>query len=236
MNDSERRRHPRHPTDDLPGRLAFSLDADVRNISLAGMAVRTTNPFSMDQKYTVKLGADEDSVEVVAAVRWCHFIGTRIDEEGDSISLYEAGFEFEGVLSDRAQSLLHFLEEHVILDLEERLFGRMEPKDGEPVNLSSEYRFQVKTLSYGGMAIEIGYSVPVDSVFPMTIQLGDAEFETPGRIANVVKPDIEGQKVRYLMGVEFVETDPEEREKLTAFIRERLAENHFPGPPDAAAD
>lgn len=229
-DESERRRHPRYPTDDLPGSLSFSLDADVRNISLAGMAVTTTSPFSLDQRYTVELGEGDETVEVVAVVRWCHLTGTRLDENGDSISVYEAGFEFEEVLSHRAQSLLAFLERHAVIDVEDRLFGRLEPRNGESVSLTSDYEFEVKTLSYSGMAIEIGFSVPVGSVFPMTISLGDDSFLTPGRIANVVKPDIEGKKVRFLMGVEFIETDPDEREKLVAFIR-RYLETEEPPPP-----
>ena len=229
-DESERRRHQRYPTDDLPGSLVFSLDADVRNISLAGMAVTTYSPFSLDQKYDVELGQEQDSVHVVAVVRWCHLTGTETNDDGDSVSVYEAGFEFEKVLSDRAQTLMKFLERHAVIDLEDRLFGRLEPRNDESVSLSSQYEFEVKTLSYSGMAIEIGFSVAVGAVFPMTISLGERSFQTPGRIANVVKADIEDKKVRYLMGVEFVEPDPAEREKLSNFIREHLAAGDPPSP------
>lgn len=222
-SDSDRRRHPRYDTEDLPGELVFSLDADVKNISLAGMAVTTRNPFTVDRVYTVQLGDQDDTVEIEATVRWCHFAKTEIDEEGDSITIYEAGFEFQEILSDRARDLLTFLEEHVVLDLEERLFGRLEPRNDRSVHLSSEYEFAVKKISNSGMLIEIGSPLPQDEVFPMTIRLGDGTFETPGRIASVVKPGIEGKRLKYHIGVEFVETDPRERELLGDFIRNQLA-------------
>ena len=229
--DSDRRRHPRYDTDDLPGELVFSLDADVKNISLAGMAVTTRNPFTVDRVYTVQLGEAGDTVEIEATVRWCHFARTEVDEEGNSVTIYEAGFEFQEILSERAKSLLTFLEEHVVLDLEERLFGRLEPRNDRSVSLSSEYEFEVKKISNSGMLIEIGSPLPENEVFPMTIRLGGETFETPGRIASVVKPGIEGKKVRYMIGVEFVETDPRERELLGAFIRNQLAkETEIPGP------
>jgi hypothetical protein len=219
----ERRRHPRHPVNDVKGMLHFSTGAKILNKSVTGMAVETDTQMRVGRSYSVTLKHGVDFVlKLAGTVVWCHLRGIRKTDAGDTRSVYHAGFRFEDVLTEKAQELTRFLEATAIIALDTRISGRFKLKLTEPVDLDSEYAFVVKTISASGLLLETEAAPPEGTVFDMEIHLHGATLQTKGRIVHTrdVNEAASGRKTQ--IGVEFVETAETDRRAIEEFIARQL--------------
>jgi c-di-GMP-binding flagellar brake protein YcgR len=219
----ERRRHARHPVNDVKGTLHISTGARIINMSVTGMAVETDTQMRVGRSYSVTLKHGADFVlRLSGTVVWCHLRGIRKTDAGDTRSVYHAGFRFENVLTEKAQELTRFLEATAIIALDTRISGRFKLKITEPVDLDTEYAFVVKTISASGLLLETETAPPEGTVFDMEIHLHGAVLETRGRIvhAREVKDPAAGRKTQ--IGVEFVETSETDQRAIEDFIAHQL--------------
>jgi c-di-GMP-binding flagellar brake protein YcgR len=219
----ERRRHARHPVNDVKGTLHISTGARIINMSVTGMAVETDTQMRVGRSYSVTLKHGADFVlRLSGTVVWCHLRGIRKTDAGDTRSVYHAGFRFENILTEKAQELTRFLEATAIIALDTRISGRFKLKITEPVDLDTEYAFVVKTISASGLLLETETAPPEGSVFDMEIHLHGAVLETKGRIvhAREVNDPATGRKTQ--IGVEFVETSETDRRAIEDFIAHQL--------------
>ncbi len=223
------RRHRRYSTPDLPGSFANSVDASVLNISLAGIAVRTSLQLSIGREYLFQLGRGADQIQLSGTVRWCHLSGTQKLDEGDVVPVYEAGIALDEVFTEKAVELLEFLRKNVIVDLRSRLLGRFNlASEDDPVTLESKEDFVVKQLSLSGMLIATDSLREPESVLELEIRLNGELFRTRARIVHVDEAGAAEGRPSFRMGVEFLKTTTEQLQLLEEFIQAEL----LPDPPE----
>jgi hypothetical protein len=227
-DEASTRRHERFPAKDVRGNFSYAVHANVLNLSMGGLAVRTHTQLNIGRRYRFTLGKSRDSVELGGTVRWCRLAGTEKQDSGDIVPVYEAGIGFEEVLSDKAEELLEFLEKNIVLDLRRRIFGRFKAEGRDPVTLESESRFLVQQLSVSGMMIESEVALKPDSLFELEMQLGDNPFWSRARIVYLAEINVQDQALRYRLGVEFLGTPADQVHKLERFIRQEMQRQGAP--------
>ncbi len=218
----ERRRYPRFPTDEVQGSFSYSVKANVDNLSLGGFAVRTSAQLQVGRKYNFRLGEGSASVQLEGEVKWCRLAGTEKLDTGDVVPVYSAGIAFEDILTTNAEQLHQFMEKNVILDLKQRIFGRLKVESESEIDLQTESKFLVQQLSAAGMLIITELPPKPESIVGLELQLNDHSFECMGRVVYAAEVDLVEEELRYRVGIEFVQTSKDQLQILESFIRNEL--------------
>jgi hypothetical protein len=225
------RRHKRYDVDGVEGMLAVSTEARILNMSLTGLAVETTSMLRLGAHYVLRLPVTDGELRVDATVEWCHLVGTRRTDAGDSVPVYHAGLDFRESLDDRARQILAFLQEHIVMDINRRLAGRFRPKRAIAAALSTRYPFEVRRLSLSGMLIDTPYAPEVGDQIEMEVDCPTGPFEAVGAVRYVQQGSAERvaaaggaangpiSELPWLAGVEFAALEPEARDSLTRLIQ-----------------
>ncbi len=208
------RRHPRFATQRVPGRIAFSVNAQALNISLSGIGVRTSTQLHVGRRYGFRLGQEPNAILVSGSVVWCRLAQTHRRSGGDVAPVYKAGIAFSDVISEKTMRLFEFVEKSEPTDLRRRIFGRFKVAKDHSIVLESKSEFLVKQISLSGMLIESPLALQPGSVFEMEIFLAGHRFSVRGRIVNSSRAG--------LLGVEFLEPSPDQQRILEDFIRAEL--------------
>ncbi|MDX1630976.1 MAG: PilZ domain-containing protein [Thermoanaerobaculia bacterium] len=220
----ERRSHHRFPVEGLSGVLALSLEAEVLDLSLAGMAVEVPVPLTVGKRFAVRIGAGEDQLDLIGTVRWSE----RSDVEGATSReaqevqpRYRAGFAFHDILTERAAGLMEFMERNVVLALDRQLFGRLE-LDGETrANLEGDFELRLIRLGLESAVGETPHPPETGRPCELELNLRGRQFVTPGRVESVRADDGDGPG--YRVEIEFEETPEDQEETLRSFIRSRIS-------------
>jgi c-di-GMP-binding flagellar brake protein YcgR len=228
---AEKRRSPRYQVRDVEGTLLFNIEAKIYNLSLTGMAVETGSALRIGSALAFTLRHGNDSLRLTGSVAWCRLARTHKASGGDTVPVYEAGVKFEGMLSDLAGHLLHFLEDSAIISLETRIAGRFKVSSGQAVSIESSVEFLVTELSASGMQIESGIVPEIDSNIVLDFRLPRGEIRAQCRVASIRVPETGGSRAVYRIGLEFQTLADAHHRILEAFIAEEL---HAGGPPPAA--
>jgi len=215
------RRYPRFEVHDVEGQVLYTLQAEVINLSVAGMAIESSRPLTVGRIYDFSIRHCDEigRVHLSGAVVWCKLSRTRRKEADASAAVYQSGISFVDVLSENAHSLLHLIGESATLDVNRRVFGRFTPGPETRVMILSEIRFEVQKSRLGGMLIETGLLAEQEDFLPMEIELPQGRVTFIGRVA-YVKPLLveQGEPLRYHLGIEFHDLMPESKEVLELFI------------------
>ncbi|MBZ0111180.1 MAG: PilZ domain-containing protein [Thermoanaerobaculia bacterium] len=215
---SPRRRHRRFRVDHIPGSLAFSTEVEIANLSLSGMAVTTSVPLPAGKKFAVRIGDADLGLEFQGVVCW-----SRVSESSlltpNLPSSYRSGLAFFDILTDRAQGLLQFMEQNIEIALDHQLFGRLELGGEARANLETDFRFEVTTLSAGGLCARISHPLAAGDEFEVELNLEGTPFSTLGRVAAFEAADDEAA---YDLGMEFLDTEPEQMEVLSGYLRRQF--------------
>jgi Tfp pilus assembly protein PilZ len=222
MGFDRKRRNKRYDVQNVSGSLIFTIDVNVINMSLDGMAVESSKRLNVGRVYSLKIVHNDKKIRLTGNVVWC--VLTRSDSSGDGavVPVYKAGLEFEDVISDRAKELVDFMEGNVVIKLEKRLFGRFKLKPKEPVNLDSEVDFLVKTISLSGMLIETEILPELDSIFDMEVKFNSSTIFIRGRVAHIKQVSEENHQQLSRLGIEFVDVSREAKKSLEEFILQEL--------------
>ncbi|MCC6132590.1 MAG: PilZ domain-containing protein [Acidobacteria bacterium] len=223
MYDDQRRRSPRYEVHDLHGSLLFRLEVNVLNLSLAGAAVETTRQLKPGKAYTIRIGGGDGGMDLDGTVKWCHLTKTRRGENGELVTIYNAGLAFDGTLTEKSHRLLAFMQDHVVLALEKRIVGRFRVRAGASIAVTTRYDFEVLKLSMTGMLVRTALLAEVEPAFEMELKLGDELLEVAGRIAYAEKVGGSDDFPDVHLGVEFLELDERRRQMLKDFISHELA-------------
>ena len=218
----KQRRHRRHDTLDLPGSFGHSVYANVLNISLSGLAIRTATQLGVGRKYSINLGQEEERIHLSGTVVWCRLAGTQKLDEGDVAPVYQAGIALDKVFTERSAELLEFLRRNVIVELESRIFGRFSVESEDPVTLESKEDFVVKQLSLSGMLIATESLHEPEAVYELEIRLNRGLFRSRARIVHVDEAGVVGQRPSFVIGVEFLQPATEQLQLLEDFIQAQL--------------
>jgi hypothetical protein len=219
----ERRRKARYPVEGVQGTLHVSSGAKILNMSLTGMAVETDMQVRVGRSYSLALRHGEEfALKLSATVVWCHLRTLRKTENGESKSVFHAGFRFDDTLTEKAIDLTHFLEATAVIAVDQRISGRFKLKFAKAVELDAACQFTVKTISASGVLIETDMPAAVGTVFDMETNLQGATLEARGRVVHSREvPDARRGRVS-LLGIEFVKITEKDRRALEAYITSQL--------------
>ncbi len=223
MPGKERRRSPRYPVDNVFGTIHLSVPARIRNLSLSGMAVEVQAPLRIGRPYSVRLRhAEGEELTLTGLVVWCHLRSVTSGPAQERQPVYEAGVSFTDTLGPVAQRLLAFLERSAVVDADRRIFGRFRVRNHGVVKISADHELVVRTISAHGVLVETSAVCEVGARLDMELLLNGTPVKVVGRVAFARDlPGEEGQR-RSELGIEFVELDPGEREKILALISRLL--------------
>lgn len=224
--DRERRRAPRHAVEGLSGTLRLVSKAEVLNISLVGMAVRTSTHLRVGQKCDVQLAHGATTVRFPSSVVWAHLVGLGNPQESGTGPAYEVGFEFHDMLTEQARDLLKLLGETAVVSLEARVAGRFEPSAGEAAEVAASAELLVRKLSTSGLLAETEVGPEPGQELDLVLELGTVPFACRGRVAYLEDPEPQGDAPadgsRTRVGIEFLGLDGTARRTLESFIAEQL--------------
>lgn len=223
MSGKERRRSPRFPVEDVSGTLHVSVPARILNLSVSGMAVEIGSPLRVGRAYSVRLRHDgEEEITLTGQVVWCHLRTLSLGSFGERKPIYEAGVSFENTLSPAAVSLLSFLERSAVLDTNKRIFGRFRISGDPAVSFATEHEFVARTISATGMLLETDFAADIGTRIETEIHLDDEVATVQARIAFARDTQAEDGSRAAELGIEYVDSEPAERSKITAFISRLL--------------
>ena len=221
MIEPNHRRHRRYDVEGVHGSLAYEMDAKVLNMSLTGMAMETAAMLKVGSNYRLQVPFEGDVLDLPADVKWCHLVRTEVNVAGEIVPVYQAGIDFRSILDEKARQILAFIESHIIVDLEQRLFGRFRLEEGHSVSLAQDREFQVRRISLSGMLIETSFSPELEEVLDLEMEPGDLVVEVHGRVANIKRFE-SGEDSLAEVGIEFLHLSPEQRRSLESFIESLL--------------
>ena len=219
----ERRRSPRYMVRDVHGSLLFVAEGRVLDMSLTGMSVETDTRLRLNRTYSLKLRNDDGlEVPLAATVVWCQLRQARSTSPSGTV-VYVAGLRFEDVLSEKAESLISFLQSAAVISVETRLCGRFRACFREAIDLKTEYDFEVKSVSASGMLIVTELAAEQGSLFEMELDLESYPLRVLGRAAYVRSLPVKAGPPQEELGVEFVDLTEQDRNALLEFIGRHLS-------------
>lgn len=223
----ERRRAPRHAVEGLAGTLRLVSKVEILNISVTGMAARTSTHLRVGQTCDLRLEHGARSLRLPGTVVWARLVSFAKTPGGESAPVYQVGIEFQDMLSDRAREFLGLLGETAVISLESRIGGRFEIAERAPADLVTAAELLVQKISTNGVLVETEVGPETDQELDLELELGPVRFTCRGRVAYVEPREPAGgaadaAKPPVLVGIEFLGLGPAERGTLEAFVAERL--------------
>ncbi len=220
-SDSDKRRHPRYEVDDVRGRLRATLEGEVFNLSVRGMALRTESWLSPGRSYTLKLVAGDREISLTGTVARCRLAGPGLG--GEAAPVYEAGIEFEDVMSEQAEEVLRLIVDRGITHVEREAFGHFTLRDEQGLVLETTPEFLVRKLSRSGMLIESEYVPGTDEPLEAELRIGNRVLHAELRTAYVHQIEPAEGRPRAEIGVEIVGMPADDQELFDAAIGELLS-------------
>ena len=218
MNPAERRRrHARFTVEDVRGQLVLASKVEVLNLSLGGVAIRADRRLNIGSEYTLKLEMGDRFLAMQGVVVWSVLSGMR-KSRGEDVPEYSAGLRFAGVIDEKVQGLIEFIDENRIVE-EHRLAGlRFQVEAPGKAVLDALESYRVRLISLSGMLIEADRSLDVERVYAMHFQTPQGEpVAFAGRVASCLEEDGGGPR-RFRVGVAFVDMAGPDRARLEAFV------------------
>lgn len=78
----------------------------------------------------------------------------------------------------------------------------------------------IRQMSHGGMQVETGFPLQLDSLHDFRLTLNDRSVVVKGRIAHSRISDVDQDVITYRSGVEFVELSDRVAEAISEFVDE----------------
>jgi len=208
----ERRRSPRFNPEGLEGTLKLASKAEVLNLSLTGMAIRTSAHLGAGQRCDIRLNNGRREVRLTSTVVWSHLVGLRRNRPAETGPVYEVGLELDDMLSHQAQQLLDLLRACSEVTPETRLSGRFELSEDQAADLQTSSPFLVKTLSPNGLLVETEAELELSAEVALDLPVEGNAVSARARVAYVEElPERQGKR---RMGLEFVDMPDDDLDKL----------------------
>ena len=169
----------------MRGRFPLHFEVKVLNMSLTGLAVECDRPLELGKEYEFTLGEAAGGVTLKAYVDWCHLVRTK-PWGNEVVPVFQSGLDFRSALSHEAKRFLAFLQRHLVIEADRRIFGRFELLLERPTKVTERHDFQVQVISFSGMMIATDLLLGVGSTLDMRLRAGRREFRVSGRVANKI--------------------------------------------------
>ncbi len=194
----------------VTGSVMFSYEISILNISVDGIAFRTTKRLQIGKTYLLKLPYGDGDIPIRGKVVWCNLSGTARTPEGDSAPVYTLGMRFEPHQEDRIQQLKRLVEKHrkeeaVLRAI--RVGITLAPGTDREITLDSLY--PVTHLSPTDVIVEVDTPLALDQRSQLEIHLPDKTIVYP--MARTLSSEAAGPS-RHRIHMEFIQiTDKDER-------------------------
>lgn len=233
----ERRRHRRIESPGLSGRLPTACEARLRDVSLSGVGFESEGRLAPARNYRLRLQtADGEVVDRQGRLVWSHLCATRRGPDGEVRPVYRAGLLFDDRSVGATSELYDFIQRHADPTtgagrpegpLQSDRFGvereatRYQLERVEELVLETEYEFLVRTLSLSGMLMETELPFEKKTLLAFLLELPEGELRGRGRVVSTERT-FEGDRHRHSIAVEFLELDPDDRERLERYLQRLL--------------
>ena len=201
--DNEKRQYKRYIVDGIQGNILHPLDIKVLNISINGAGIESTQRIDVNKEYTFKITYKDAILNLRGRVVWALLSYREKKDSKEIIPLYMAGVVFIDTLTEKAKTLLSFIDLNK-KTLELRLGGvRFEIDDPDKVKIYFPYKYEVKQISLSGMLIETEHHLDLNSHYDMELYLNTNILNMVGRVVHCEKldsPDV----TKYGIGIEFI--------------------------------
>ena len=215
----ERRRSERHPVRDLRGTLHLTVEARVLNMSMTGMAVETDALLPVGRRHSITFGNNGDAaLRLAGAVVWCRERQGEPTEGRERLTAYTAGFRFDHEMGQRAADVSRFLQAASLIEVGNRISGRIRLDAAEPVRLGATFEFSAANLSAGGALVETEDVPTVGSVVDAEFRFREHTLRTRSRVARIHDADGKPGGGRRRLGLEFVEASHDGRDAIRRFV------------------
>ena len=214
-----KRKFDRHVVSGLHGRMLFSADVEILNISMDGAAIATAQRLSIGREYALKIRVDGRDLNLRGRVVWSVLSHSRTLESGEVAPVYRAGMSFTNTLTDTAMQLMSYIENNRGDSAEQRVLGvrfKVNQAEGSALDLSCSYT--IKKISLSGMLIETDAFLRQGSLQDLEIRLDEATVPVTGRIVNLAETMVDDAP-RYDVGVEFISMTDTDRARLKTYLK-----------------
>jgi len=218
---TSRRRHPRWKVSHVNGFIQHTIEAEVLDIGMTGLAAQTNMPLSIGALHNVRLQHSEGIINLKGRVAWCRLEGSKKNEKGETSLVYMTGIEFEDTLTESGRNVRFFFDKLVQINLDRRIFGRFQYEDEDAEETSVEMGeltpFKVSKVSLSGMLIDTDFVPEKETILSLEVRLGEDSFFSTGRVAYT--ETIEKGQFQSRIGLEFVGITEENRIVLENFLK-----------------
>ena len=217
-SERDQRRHQRYDVGDVRANLMLPLDVRVLDMSLTGLRIESPLALGTGGRYNLTLRREHEMIQLHTDLQWCRLARTEPDAMGEPSPVYEVGFDFSEVISQKARELLGFLQHNVVIELERRdAFGYCHRAHEDPEDASYQ-EFVVKQLSFSGMLIETFPQLEVDADYTMELHLDRLELRALGKVIHAEIVTRDGEEPICEAGVAFSDLEPEAQEALEEMV------------------
>jgi len=223
----ERRRCKRFVTEGMgiQCKMQFHINAELLNISPTGASLTTDRRLNIGDEYTICVECGDNSILLRGVIVWEKITGSRINERGEIIPIYEMGLKFDNTITEKGLEIIDFIEKNLIPQrFKARLRGvRVDVadfKDKRTCITDYHKSYHVLKISERGMLIEADEQLNIGERYDMELNLIDREgsIRFTGRIASVIETNKKGQ-LSYEIGIEIVDINEDDIKRLKEFIR-----------------
>lgn len=216
----EKRRFIRYAVEEMgiTGKMMFATEVKINNISIGGASVTADRRLDIGREYNLKVIDQGNVFSVKGTVVWSNISGSRTGTNGESVPVYSAGIKFTDIMNQRISELLSFIDDHKE-EKDDRLSGiRFRILEPERVILNIPHEYSVVKLSLGGMLIRCDRQLETELRYGMELMLPEeAPIKCIARIASCIEKK-EGALSYFDTGVEFLEMEDADRQRLAVFI------------------
>jgi hypothetical protein len=214
----EKRRYKRYNVDGFSGNVLHLSELNVLNISIDGAAIETPKRLDVNREYMFKITYKDTALSLRGRVVWALLSYKRKKGSEEITPVYRAGIMFTDILSEKANTLLSFIEKNKIKTLDKRLGGvRFKIANPESVKINYPYKYELKKISLSGMLVETEYPLDPDSHYDLELGLGEHILNIVGRIAHCEKIDSDNI-TKYSIGIEFTKIPDNDKKILKDFL------------------
>jgi c-di-GMP-binding flagellar brake protein YcgR len=224
-----KRRYERFSVDfmDIHGKILFSTNIKVLNISIDGISFSTDKCLTKGGVYVLKLETKGSILYLEGTILWSK-VNKNIQKDGDVIRTYTLGMKFLHASDTQRREIEKFIKDNylayqkietftpVISSI--RIHVRFHINDPDKATIDCAEHYKVKRISQSGMLIESANLFQIEDRVPMHMRLSEekniafwARIVTCQAIQNA-------EQQHYELGIEFIDMSQTDRTLLKAFI------------------
>jgi hypothetical protein len=224
-----RRRYKRFPVDfmDICGKILFSTNIKVINISVGGISFGTDKRLTKRGVYVLRLERKSAILYLEGTILWSK-LNKNIPEDRNLVHPYIIGMKFKNSSDAQRREIEKFIKDNFI-DYQKienlapvtngiRIHVRFHINNLDKATIDCAEHYKVKRISHGGMLIESVNVFQIEDVLPMQMKLSeDKAIAFWGRIVTYQAIQ-DTDPSRYDIGIEFSDMSKTDGTILKEFI------------------